>query len=266
MRKLIPLCICILSFTSCSNSYYYQRYKTNFSENLKLEDKNIVYQDANCLISYDLWQENGNIGFSFYNKTNEDLTIDLEKSFFILNGNANNYFRNRSYTETNIKSISTKRGANISNDNTEIIASKTSTNTQGTEVTFLEQNKIIIPPRTYKIIAEYSINGALYRDCELIKYPTRKEIKTRNFTSETSPFVFSNRISYYLSNKDNPININNEFYVSEITNYPENEFIKFIPDTTCNEQLTLKIMNFVHKAPSNFYLKYRRDFNDLKVH
>lgn len=85
-----------LGLTSCTKIYY-QVYDVN-SESLKQEDNSLVYENSDMKVMYNLWGENGKIGFILQNKTDKDLFVDMDKTFFILNGEANDYFKNREYS------------------------------------------------------------------------------------------------------------------------------------------------------------------------
>ena len=86
-----------LMMTSCMSSSYYQVYKTVPSDKSILKDNSLVYEDNNCKIFYDFWSDNGNIGFRFFNKTDRTIFLNLEESYFILNGIAYNYYQNRTF-------------------------------------------------------------------------------------------------------------------------------------------------------------------------
>ncbi len=65
---------------------------------MKSNENSLIYEDDNCIVSYNLWAERGDIGFRCYNKTNSNIYVNLEESFFILNGIAHDYFKNRVYS------------------------------------------------------------------------------------------------------------------------------------------------------------------------
>jgi hypothetical protein len=44
----------------------------------------------------------------------------------------------------------------------------------GISVSYEDKRIECVPPGASKIIAEYAINKSLYRDCDIIKYPTKK--------------------------------------------------------------------------------------------
>jgi len=272
MKIKLFILTCIISFvaSSCSIMSYYQVYKTVPDENIKITDDVLVFEDSNCRIYYNLWADEGNIGFRFFNKTDENIYLNLEECFFILNGLAYDYSQNRTYTSSSSNSATTNQG---------IVASKSLTGfnylnllqtnkimenvfvgitgSKGYSVSINEQKMICIPYKTSKIISEYSINNALYRDCNLYRFP-KKEIKISKFTKETSPLVFSNRIVYYIGKIEIPIKIENGFYVSEITNLPEKEAIIQDYDEFCDQKSAFPVSHFKESPPYKFYLKYRQ--------
>ncbi|MDQ3049865.1 MAG: hypothetical protein M3Q95_03155 [Bacteroidota bacterium] len=94
-----PLILLCLFLSSCTTMHYYQILRTSVDKGT-IQEKKIVVEDTNCKITYDLWDEDGNIGFVMKNKTAQDLTLDLSKTFFVLNGYANVYFKNRVFSES----------------------------------------------------------------------------------------------------------------------------------------------------------------------
>ena len=72
----------------------------------------------------------------------------------------------------------------------------------------------------------------------MLRYPKKKEIKTKLFTAEKSPLVFSNRITYEI--KGNSRIVENDFFVSGITNYPESEFFEWKYYESCAEFLDMQ--------------------------
>ena len=105
-----------------------------------------------------------------------------------------------------------------------------------------------------KPLIEYSINNSLYRDCDLYKYPTKKQINTKSFTKSDSPFVFSNKISYYIDTPDKLIKFDNSFFVSEIANYPESEAFYSKTDENCGQKSMTKSYYFNDKSPDKFFM------------
>ncbi len=97
MRKyyyLISFILFALILNGCSSSYFYQVYETRLPDNVNMKDGKLYYEDQNCQITYNLWGDKGVIGFSFYNKSDKNIYINLEECFFVKNGVAYDYYKN----------------------------------------------------------------------------------------------------------------------------------------------------------------------------
>src|SRR5690554_3085656 len=107
MKKLlIPLVLIILMLSSCSPIHYYQLFEAKPIGNIPAENK-IVFEDENCRVTYNLWDNRGDMGFSIYNKTDSYLTLNLSKSFLVINGAVYDYYLNRTYTASSSRGVST---------------------------------------------------------------------------------------------------------------------------------------------------------------
>lgn len=268
-KKTILVGLFALIMNSCVTHSYYQVYKTTASEKINLKDNSLVYEDLNCIISYNFWQNEGNIGFRFFNKTGKNIYLNLEESFFVFNGISNNYYKNRIFTNSHSSGVVMLKGAKAAKSVTgynfldlvqtnlmSVSASISNTSTSGTSVAYTEEKIVCIPPQTAKIISEYTINKSIYRDCELLRYPTKKEIKSKNFTKSNSPIIFSNIISYKLDQSELQNKVQNEFYVSEITNLPVSEMFSSKYEENCGKKSRFISSYFTEQSPNKFYIKY----------
>lgn len=268
--KIFFIALIAVMFTSCSSKTYFQVYKTAASEKLVAKENQLVYEDDNCKVVYNLWSNGGNIGFQFFNKTDKNIYLNLEESFFVLNGVSYNYYKNRYYTKSSSSGLTTTVGAGLIGQNYSDFTQGNSiltTNTLGAmsaaaySVAYTEEKQVCIPPKTSKLISEYAINTSLFRDCELFKYPNAKQIKAKVFSKEQSPLVFSNRIAYAVGQTDNLIKLENEFYVTEISNYPEKEVLEYRFDEFCGQKSLTKKAYFLNAAADKFYIKYYKGQN-----
>lgn len=269
MRKFSLFILSLFLFTSCSSTYY-QVYQARPEVELKQEKQAMVYEDQNCEISYNLWSEGGNSGFRFYNKTNEPIYLDLENSFFILNGVAYDYYRQRTTTYSSKAAGSTSSSAfnssslsglnfwNLLQTNQKGVSKTVNMASSGKSVSYEEKKLIIIPPKTSKLISEYEINETLIRNCDLYLYPKKKQIGSVSFSEDSSPISFSNRISYHVGSSTEPHKIENSFYVSEITNYPEKEVTETEYEEFCGEKENHPTTRFTEAGPDKFYVQYTK--------
>lgn len=251
MKKII-LPIITLLFVSCAMSDYYQVYKTHV-DNGTVNKSNVVFEDNNCSVYYNLWTEGGDLTFSIYNKTESDLTVYLTKTFFVLNGVAYEYFQNRTFSK------SSNSGTTVTTYNYPYYWNYNATKVAGTNSTsfstsYSEKPELTIPPKTLINISEYKVTNALYTNCNLAKYPSRRSIRTLKYSKENSPFVFYNLITY--STKNDTLRLENRFYVNEITNYPASELFTKIDTSTCGKKLDFPIQVFKNEMPDKFYIKY----------
>jgi hypothetical protein len=270
MKKILCLGMVVTLLASCAvPSNYYQIYKTNTSDNIVKKGDFLVFEDENCLVTYSLWNDGGNVGFNIYNKSNKNLYLNLEESFFVFNGVANNYYKNRVFSHSvnsgalystgvmTSKSVTGYNSLNLLQTNKYALSSNAGiVNSSGHSVSYNEEKIITILSKTSKYVVEYSINNSLYRDCDLYRYPTKKQINTKSFTKSDSPFVFSNKISYYIDSPDKLIKFDNSFFVTEIANYPESETVYSKTDENCGQKGMTRSSYFKDKSPDKFYLKY----------
>lgn len=243
MKNIIFLSL-VLLFSSCS-TLYYQVYTVK-SDNVKEQNNALVYENDDCQIIYNLWSDGGRSGFIFFNKTDKNIFVDLNKCFFIKNNKAYDYFFNRSSTlsQTNeimaYGSASLKFGEYFDADkytfinsiyDPEIISRSASVaKTKGASssftkgISYKEKDIICIPPKSFKEINEYLIsNEVLLIDAgKMFPYKTPYKF---TFDELNTPLKFSNAICYFMDN-DNDYIINNDFYVESIENHSEKSFIK----------------------------------------
>lgn len=269
--NLISTAIIAVLLTSCATTSFYQVYKAVPTDKSIKIDNYLIYEDDNCKISYDFWGEGGNIGFYIYNKTVENIYLDLEQSFFVLNGIAYDYYKNRVYTHSTSSGATSSKATTASKSvtgfnyldlpQTNRIQASNSIGvmtSSGFSISYNEEKVICIPSKTSKIISEYNINESLFRDCDLFKYPTKKQIKSKMFSKEQSPLVFSNRIAYSIGQTDNLIKFENEFYVTEISNYPESEMFESKYDEYCGQKSMTMTKYFKNVSADKFYIKYSK--------
>lgn len=259
MKKAF-LIVAIMMLVSCNTvTTYYQVYKTK-SETVKTSSSNaLVFEDANCRITYCLWEVNGNAGFSFYNKTNETINLLLDESFYVINGNAHDYYQNRVFITTTNSSLNTTKSSSYSQLGWLSLTnytsnSITSNSSKGLETT--EARQLAIPSKTSKTITEFNINQTVFRDCDLLRYPSSKQTSTKNFTEESTPLKFYNSISYKLADKVNKVK--NDFYVSDITNISQNDIFKNEKNKFCNQKGGGTIKVFKDNSPDKFYITYTK--------
>lgn len=267
--KLLSILLVGLFLNSCTSTYYYQVYKVAPVQKTVQEGNLIVFEDENCKIYYNLFSNGGDAGFRFFNKTDKNIYLNLDESFFVLNGISYNYYKNRTFTESKNSGMASATTASFSRQVTgfnwldllqtnaaSVSKSSNVINSSGYSVATQEEKQLIIPSKTSKIILEYNITDDLYRDCDLLIYPTKKQVKTKSFTQKDTPYEFSNRLVYTVGQGGTMVKTENQFYISAITNYPESEFLTFKLDEFCGEKSMVKKNYIKVTSPDMFYIKY----------
>ena len=254
MKKvIIPFITAIL--ISCAPTNFYQVYKTNIN-NGTMTKNTIVFEDKNCIVSYNLWAEEGNIGFNIYNKTENDLTINLTKTFFVLNGTAYEYFQNRTFTRSSNVGMAVTSYYYPYYWNYNIQKLK-GTSSSGFSTSYIEKPELTIPSKTSINISEYHITNSRYFNCDLDSYP-KNDKATINFDKTNSPYVFYNLITYTV--KHDTSRFENKFYVSEITNYPSYYLLTTVDTSACGGKINVYNPVYVLKklTPNKFYINYKK--------
>lgn len=279
--------IVILLFSSCSVKNYYQVFKTHSKDSIVNNGSSLVYADENCLISYNFWSDGGNMNFIIQNNSDKNIYLNKKECFFICNGYAYDYFQDRTYTtsegvqtgKTASKSLGGAAGVSVSginsfgyNQTNSIAAAKNyaisyaSVNSTSSSISWEEPQIICIPSKSSKVISEFGkITNSLIRNCELYRYPTDTQTNSSFFSETDSPLVFCNKLAYYLENSKELIRINNEFYVSEITNLTEKNMISIESkrEEFCGDKGEFLYKEYwINSAPDKFYIKYKSSMDD----
>jgi len=257
MRKILLVLFMLPFITGCSKSYYYQVFQVK-SEAVQSYQNRLVYSNDDCLVFYNFWGANGNPGFTIYNHTDKNIFIDLNRTHFIRNEVAYDYFLNREtqtgYSKTRGRSIAVSKSKQGTFYNSlftpqigdgltykkAISATKTETEavTNSNSLTYKEKDIVCVPPHSRKQFSEYTIAAAFY---------STMEKKSLQFSEENSPLIFSNIIAYQREGDSDYNYIENKFYVESI-----------------EKRLKIKEQNLIDEdvknyAPERFYVKSLAD-------
>ena len=115
-KFLSLLCVAVLC-ASCAQTYHFvqvfETQSSNQSAPVKQQNGGLVYEDDECLVFYSLWANGGDASFGIFNKTDQIMYVDLSKSFFIRNGIANDYYKERARGVTTTNSTSTQLSSSV---------------------------------------------------------------------------------------------------------------------------------------------------------
>lgn len=256
-KSIVFSAVIVLLLTSCAPLYYYQLYEAQPLGNNN-DENHIIFEDDNCMVSYDLWSSGGNTGFTIYNKSDVYITLDLSKSFFVMNGEVYDYYLDRTYTVTSSAGVNSAAAISAPyywSTGTVAVGSSLSS---GSSSSIAEKARRILPPKTYITISQFRILNVPYTDCDFINFPTHKKISTVAFEQSESPYEFYNLISYQIEDTIS-VEMKNVFYIDKISNYPEQSFLGYKEKNNCDETYLIPQAYFPFQEPGSFYLKYRRN-------
>lgn len=287
MKKIVLFVCLALSCVSCYNTLgkYYQVCKTNpSSPDVDFHNNTLQYEDKRCSIQYDFWQNGGSSSFRFTNKTNHNIYVHLDECFLVVNGDAVCYFKNRTFTysqsqsssATNEKSVkfgasnSRVSGAGMSKSLQSFLGmseeSESSSVSSGSSngVQIPESMVICVPHNSSRVINGDEISLNRYRACGMRQFPDEEQIKTISFSNSNSPYQISFRVSYSVGSDNDLYRVNNDFYVSEITNYPYDNFFKHEDKVYCGDTVSYDNSVPQYFSPTSFYnfYYYSRDAYD----
>ena len=254
MKNLLKTSVAALMMATACSPVYYRQVATLSSDDVKFNERGeFVYENDMVCIEYNFWRENGGVDFLVTNNTDDDIYLDLSQSFFIRNGYAYDYFKNRSWQASNGLVLSSSQGSTSSGvtthavasgygntrgyiygdyftsstsamalyDSRTVVSSRNSafqvTSQNGYSVEYQEIPVVCIPAHSSKRFGEYIVSASAYRECEFNRKPKSREESVREFSKETSPLVIENRLMFIFG--DVHIPVINMFYASRFTEY-----------------------------------------------
>lgn len=219
MKKIFSVMMMVgtmMMVQSCANYYHFvQVVETKpVEENSGLITSSSGYDFHNddITICYHMWSNLGKTYILVYNNTDQLMYVDMTKSFFIKNKLAIAYYdeSERIETYTDVFTYAYASTSTIYNSMIQTVTSKTS-------ITSSEKEKmIVVPAKTYRLIDMFQILNEHLLDCDLINYPSDKTSIT--YTTDNTPVLFANYMTYRIGENTEEKNIHHEFYVSTVTN------------------------------------------------
>ena len=265
MKRIFLMMTVCAAFSSCAPATYYQLYQTQPVSDIAMRENCMVFEDENCEIIYNFWKEYGDIGFVFRNKTSENIYLHLDECYYVENGFAYDYYQNRVYTNSKShvtsNQLSNIYGSYITKSNTYKNGyiyglTGTVTSSSSNSVSIAEKQVICIPPKSSKTITEFDIKSSVYRSCDLYRIPAVKKPHGVSFNMDNSPLTFGNRITYSIGKNEEVVRVNNEFYVSKISNYSELDFVRMEYVEECGKKTYEQVRVFNETGPNQFFIPY----------
>lgn len=264
-----------LCMTSCKN-YYYQVYDVGMN-NLKKQNNSLVFENEDCKVLYNLWSNNGALRFAVMNKTDKDIFINMGQSFYVVNGQAVDYYQERTFSSQSIEQSSLIASSSIGSSSASgfwgesvyiensqsILQSLTGkvSKTVSNKVTTKEQEIVCIPAKCFKVFYYYNINPQRETTCnKQMDFPKKSSVIGK-YNQSTTPLSFKNRLAYGFTKNDvADKHIDNDFWISAITNYNKKEATeKYKEKSECyGKKSSSKRKVFKIGGPDKFYKLYRQ--------
>ena len=243
------------------------------SKDLKMQDNSLLFENADCQVSYNFWSDGGYVSFAFKNKTDRDIFINMNESFLVVNGNAHNYFEAKTYTYGSAYATTIGYGESLGvslSGNTGIWANKQYTASAGVAasvqsrsaimntVSRKEQEIVCIPANSFKTFSKFCLSPVIYQKCvKKVDFPSNRASLAK-FDSHNSPIILNNRLTYGFQNDNMDNHIDNVFWLGEIENYSEKSAIEKSSEKGCYDLVSKEIRHFKIGKPSQFYRHYQK--------
>ncbi len=244
--------------TSCSKKTYYQVYQTKAVDTAVCSQVGnyLVHEESDCVVRYNFYAEEGDAGFWLTNKTDSIIYVDLGETFFVLNGNASDYFQARQWTTTRSSTVSSSKRETKGRGNRASSESASQTSTKAS--TFSERRVIAVPPQSTRYFSEFHINGSKTELCGGKDSPRKGRAEGTSFTIDNSPYCFGNFISYTVGCKGKKRNITDNFFISEIINVNAASMYETVRSKDACGRECDRIERLRFNTPDRFYLIYKK--------
>lgn len=244
----------------CSKTTYYQVYQTNpyKTSQCELKDGKLCHDAGNCMVRYNFFDENGDAGFWFTNNTDSVVYVNLAETFFILNGNANDYYQARGWTTTKSSTITiSKKEKGKKKSKTENTEGTSTSEMKASQVT--ERAVVMIPPHSTKYFSEFRIATREMELCGIKDTPKRSKPLGLSFTEDNTPLTFGNYVTYTIGAKGKKNHISDNFFVSEIINVNGAAMFESVRAIdACGKESGEKVERIRYSTPDRFYVTYKR--------
>ena len=219
---------------------------------VKYQNSYYYFENKDIIIYYDFWAENGDDGFSIYNKTDSTIYIDYSKCHFIKGTNTYDYYTEDIHVEeTQVSNYNTRYSGNSYgyssiNGNSKSVNSigyssgygnsKTSGVVQTTKDLKKDKKIVEIPSKSKIFNSKFLVSKDIYFDQMFLINNTANGPKSIDFNPDNTPLKISSMICYSFNENANYNCITNKFYVSKITNAKPSDFKgKKVSKTTSDE-------------------------------
>lgn len=265
--KTILLAIIAIVFYGCSSNYIQVFETTSKNDKIKKEI-NYVYENDSVRITYGFWGDKGIMSFAVYNKLKKPLYIDWKKSSYISNTTKINYWDDVTTTNTVERRASVGVMNNLALRKYYVANSvgvTSSSSSKPERITFIPPNSNyyrtqfnLFPVKELKIKDFQKVEKA-----SIVNKSKTITVFERSIARDESPLIFRNFITLsYSENFVTEFYVDNEFYVSKVTNVKPREFEGMLKKENSSfiqkDENGKYIRISPYKDEKSFYIKVRR--------
>lgn len=225
-RMLLALSVVALFCMSSCSSYYYSVLESNDTIGEKNEDKDFVIENDSVFISYCFYGENAPISITVYNKTDEPLFVDWQRSALIIDDVATSYYQEKApiqgQTESSYSGDTYRWSRNYS------ISDGYSGGSFAGEIA-LPKGVSFIPPKSKVESTPLRLSNFPFDRIPKDQYSKQKfaksnssvvNVRVKKFTEENTPLAFRSYLSLYTADHDGGkrkySTFESSFYVSQL--------------------------------------------------
>lgn len=261
-NRFIMMAALVAVLAGCSKSTYYQVYQTQpVDENSVVNNNGKLQHDAGKLVvSYNFFAENGDGGFWLTNNSDSIIYVNLAESFFIVDGQARDYYQDREWTTTKSSTITlSKREGKTRNGKKNKEKTEGSSTTSVNASTFNERSMIMVPPHSTKYFTEFSICNTVLEMCGVKDTPKKSRPDGKTFTLENTPLTFGNFITYTVGSKGKAQHVSDNFFVSQVINVNGDAMFEMVRlKDACGKEKGDKVEQHKYATPDRFFVKYKK--------
>lgn len=218
MRKMLFIAIGLFTLSSCSMVQI--MFTDQSSNNLKVFDKNYVYENDTLKITYSFWAEGGVMAFIVENKLDIPIYIDWKKSAFISTKNKLDYYSDREVTNSKGAAASSPFLYQYAYDWTKWYPVTLGVS-ESTSIKYKEERITFIPPHAASERASFNIFPKKYIIMDNVKKTQLGDSKAKgkvvSFTKDDAVITFRNFLTYSTKESfDKESYVSNEFFVRKV--------------------------------------------------
>lgn len=217
--------VALFSLSSCS-SYYYSVLESNDTIGEKNGNRDFVIENDSVFISYCFYGEDAPISITVYNKMDEPLFVDWQRSALIIDDVATSYYQEKAPIQGQTES-SYSRDAYRWNRNYSITDGYSAGSFAG-EIA-LPKGVSFIPPKSKVESTPLRLSNFPFDQIPKDQYTRQKfaksnssvvTVRVKKFTEEDTPLAFRSYLSLYTADQDNGkrkySTFESSFYVSQL--------------------------------------------------